>query len=359
MSREAEAIVNDFSITSDGAPPEVESCATQSFADEAYDEFKCRHERRQDRLDAKHDQVLHDAAPLLEGSPPLMALLDASADGKADGRVSERDMRRFLVAYKLNEQTESKGAYPYTPDNAQYVSDLLDGKYPHITGSNFTGFSAEALCRRAGLEKFIVHHAEDYNRLAKMFQDKLHPAERAQEAAQPEAAQPEAAQPEGVQPEVGRTAAVESTDQARSERSEAGEPPAGRGETDRRNSSAGGVDLGDTRDASRMTFDQVKDMCTFRQGEGYWHVAKRLLNAGFPADDRASDQEIMKLTNALMKLSGHTMDSKGRPYPMVHPGDLVVDFSGKMSEFSTKIPRLAESLHNLHKANIQMISELQ
>jgi hypothetical protein len=76
MSREAEAIVNDFSIQTDEPTREVESRATQSFADEAYDEFKCRHERRQDRLDSKHDQVLH---------PPTARLMDASASAICAG----------------------------------------------------------------------------------------------------------------------------------------------------------------------------------------------------------------------------------------------------------------------------------
>lgn len=287
-----------------------------------------RQERRHDRREAKHDQVLQDAARLLEGAPPLMAVLDASADGKADGRVSMRDMKRFLVQYDVNQQTDNRGQHPYTPENAQFVSELLEGKYPHITGDNFTGFSAEALARRAGLDKFIVHHAEDYAVLAQRFQEKL----------QAKQAQPgEEFTPEQPAQEPEREA------DAPAERPEA--PPV--------------PDARECAEIAEGTFDQIKDMCKFRPGEGYWHVAKRLLNAGFPAEDRASDREILMLTKTLMALSNHSLDDRGRPRPMVHPGELAIDLSGSLPKLGEKIPRLVQSLRNLHKVNMQVTKEVE
>ena len=109
------------------------------------------------------------AAPLFEGTPPLMSYLDRSSykgdNREFDGRVSVHNMNDFLKTYETMRETGQQ-AWPYTDKNAQYVRDLLDFKYPELTGENFAGFSARALCRRAGLDKVKVKHYEDYAVLA-------------------------------------------------------------------------------------------------------------------------------------------------------------------------------------------------
>lgn len=282
-----------------------------------------RQERREDRHEAKHEQVRQDAARLLEGEPPLMMVLDASADGKVDGRVSERDMRRFLKQYDVNEQTQKAQQWPYTRENAQYVSDLLDGKYPHITGDNFTGFSAEALTRRAGIDKVIVRHPSDYDILTQNFrkasgEQPVPPAE--EPVAEHSNADQEAARAEADAAARAREAAVES-------------------------------------EAARMTTDQIRDMSTFRKGEGYWHISERLLNAGFDGDNRADNTEIMQLTKMLVAANHSRIDAHGKPRPMVHPGQTIDDFSPYIPAFSAKVPRLAESMQQLYESNKQKLSE--
>jgi hypothetical protein len=291
----------------------IEKCDLRAFG---------RQERREDRREAKHDSVREDAARLLEGSPPLMLVLDASGSGQVDGRVSERDMRRFLKQYDVNEQTQNAQQWPYTKDNAQYVSDLLDGKYPHITGSNFTGFSAEALTRRAGIDQVIVRHPSDYDILLQKFQ------KGADEKAAAPAEQPKKDNREAEE------AKQHQEEEATKERQAA-------------------IEI----NAAKLTTEQIKDMGTFRKGDGYWHVSKRLLDAGFSGEDHASNTDIMKLTKLLVAANHSTIDAHGKPRPMVHPGDTINDFSPYIPAFSKQVPRLAQSMQQLFEANKQKLSE--
>jgi hypothetical protein len=109
------------------------------------------------------------------------------------------------------------------------------------------------------------------------------------------------------------------------------------------------------RDAAKMTTDQIRDMGTFRHGEGYWHVAERLLNAGFPPDDRASNTQIMALTKELVAANHSVIDAHGKAKPMVHPGDTIQDFSPYLPAISKHVPRLAQSMQQLYEANKQKL----
>lgn len=268
----------------------------------AYDRQELRHRNREER----HEGVRDAAAPLFEGSPPLMAILDASHNGECDGRVSERDMRRFLTAYEVNNRTENAGTGPYTPENAQYVSDLLNGKYPELTGENFTGFSARALARRAGLDHIKINSIDDYDQLVQVYADKTGKYDTPPEATQP--TKPEEDCGETEQP----VAAVDHTKE----------------------------------------YEQIEEMSHYRKGEGQWHVAKRLLNAGNEeGDSGASNKDIWKLTTDILSVDGtKTLDAKGRSHPVVHPGD-TAPVLGNIDQLFAVNPKLAESIHKLEKKN--------
>lgn len=270
----------------------------------AYDRQDTRHRNREER----HSGVRDAAAQLFEGSPPLMAILDASHNGECDGRVSERDMRRFLTAYEVNNKTENAGTGPYTPENAQYVSDLLNGKYPELTGENFTGFSARALARRAGLDHVKINSIDDYDQLVQVYADKTGKYDAPEEATTATTTDDCGETQEQPQP-------TESEDHIR-------------------------------------TMSQVDDMSHYRKGEGQWHVAKRLLNAGNEeGDSGASNKDIWKLTTDIMSVDGtKSLDSKGRTHPIVHPGD-DSGVMGNIDQLFAVNPKLAESIHKLEKKN--------
>ncbi len=270
----------------------------------AYDRQETRAKNREDR----HQTVRDDAAPLFQGSPPLMAVLDASHNGECDGRVSERDMRRFLTAYELNNKTENAGTGPYTPENAAYVSDLLNGKYPELTGENFTGFSARALARRAGLDHVKINSIADYDSLVAVY------------AAKTGKDTPTAADPPPV--ETHPENAVNPNPEK-------------------------------VVDDHKDLFAQVDTLSTYHKGEGQWHVAKRLLNAGNDEGDKgASNKDVWHLTQDIMALDGtKSLDAKGRTRPIVHPGDEAPVVSNIDTLFA-KNPKLAQSIFRLEKKTV-------
>lgn len=277
----------------------------------AYDRQETRHNKREE----KHESVRDAAAQLFMGSPPLMAILDASHDGTCDGRVSERDMRRFLTAYEVNNKTENAGTGPYTPENAQYVSDLLNGKYPELTGENFTGFSARALARRAGLDHVKINSIDDYDQLSAVYADKTAQTQRPEEPVQRAC--------DEAHPEHAPVTAGDAPDSA--------------------------VDPGD---GHSEIYGQIDELSHYRKGEGQWHVAKRLLNAGNDEGEAsASNQDVWKLTMDLLSVDGtKSLDSKGRSHPVVHPGDDAPVIEN-IDMLKAKNPRLAESIQKLEKKN--------
>jgi|688.fasta_scaffold183523_2 hypothetical protein len=269
----------------------------------AYDRQETRHRNREER----HENVRDVAAQLFTGSPPLMAVLDASHDGTCDGRVSERDMRRFLTAYEVNSKTENAGTSPYTPENAQYVSDLLNGKYPELTGENFTGFSARALARRAGLDHVRINSMEDYDQLVSVYADKVAQKQSPEEP---------------IQPECNNVELAATVEQA-----------------------AKPVD-------HSQVYAQIDDLSHYRKGEGQWHVAKRLLNAGNEEGDAgASNKDIWQLTMGITSVDGtKALDARGRSHPIVHPGD-DAPVVQHIDELTAQNPKLAESIQKLEKKN--------
>jgi hypothetical protein len=272
----------------------------------AYDRQETRHRNREER----HENVRDVAAQLFMGSPPLMAVLDASHNGECDGRVSERDMRRFLTACEVHSMSEGPNNGPYTPENYQYVSDLLNGKYPELTGENSTGFSARALARRAGLDHIKINSVDDYDQLVSVYADKVAQKQLPEEPVQPSC------------DDSGVSTVSTTVEQA-----------------------AKPVDHSEV-------YGQIDDLSHYRKGEGQWHVAKRLLNAGNEDGDKAaSNKDIWQLTTGIMSVDGtKALDAKGRSHPIVHPGD-DAPVVQNIDVLTAANPRLAESMQKMEKHN--------
>lgn len=282
-----------------------------------------RQERREDRRAERHDYVRDVTAKLFEGKPCLMEVLDASGNGTINGRVSERDMRRFLVACDVNDNSPNANKFPYTNENRQLVEELLNGVYPEVTGPNFTGFSAEALSRRAGLDHIIVRQPSDYDTLVGNYQKVMGTGKNETDAEPP---------------------------------AEPTEPPAAKDKDDaaeklRAAERARQLEI----QAAKETEAQLDDMSTLRKGEGYWHVSKRLLNAGFAPDQPASDQEINQVMRMMMQENHARMAKDGMARPMVHPNQVIEHKT--LFEMSQKVPRLGQSIENLYESNRKKLEQ--
>lgn len=348
------------------------------------------------------------AAPLFEGSPPLMAYLDRSSykgdNREFDGRVSVHNMNDFLKTYETMRET-GQCAWPYTDKNAQYVRDLLDFKYPELTGENFAGFSARALCRRAGLTKVSVKHYDDYAVLATSWKQAL-----AQDASFSRDAQvngnqnlpndcevptppcapvpeipckpvdaPPAVQPidtttvpeipckpvdaPPTAPHVDTTpvphpveapcsppapevpcapSVVEAPCPPPSPEAPCA-PPVAKSPCD--------VDTDLVRQHDREMRLRLEQMSTFENGGSYWRMANKFLHAGMrPCDtDDVTNRDINRLTRDFVKLNHSTIDSRGLPNPMVHPGDKV-PVAQHLQELVARHDKLARAIERMMTA---------
>ncbi|HEY9677740.1 MAG TPA: hypothetical protein V6C76_07010 [Drouetiella sp.] len=307
----------------------------------AYDRQSNRHRKHEER----HEGVRDVAAPLFEGSPPLMAVLDAQSNGVCDGRVSEKDMRRFLAQCEMNNHTDNAGNSPYTPENAQYVSDLLNGAYPELTGPNDTGFSARALARRAGMDRVVINSIDDYDQLSAIYAQKTG-KEIGQSQAQSAEAQVVTQTPgDAMQQDPCDVAQQKPADVVKQK------DPCEVEKTDP--CDVKGAVKDDSVKLDIDIFSQIDGMSHYRKGEGQWHVAKRLLNAGnSEADAAASNRDIWKLTNDIMHVDGtRALDARGRSHPIVHPGD-VAPVLGNIDKLFANNPKLAESIFKMERKNI-------
>ncbi len=91
-------------------------------------------------------------------------------------------------------------------------------------------------------------------------------------------------------------------------------------------------------------------MAHYRKGEGQWHVAKRLLNAGNEeGDSGASNKDIWQLATGIMAVDGtKALDARGRSHPIVHPGD-DAPILGNIDQLFAANPQLAASFDKLER----------
>jgi AcrR family transcriptional regulator len=312
------------------------------------------------------------AAPLFEGTPPLFAYLDRSSykgdNREFDGRVSVHNMHDFLKTYETMSEM-GQNQWPYTEKNAQYVRDLLDFKYPELTGENFAGFSAQALCRRAGLTKMSVKHYEDYAVLATAWKQALsedvsfrqdiqnvkvteqisvqeRPCVPPVDTTCPQIAPEKPCAPVVEMPppvlEIPCTQPAE-TPCAPVEKA----PLAPKSNCD---SDAGS----DAELASRHDREvrlRLEQMSTFDKGGSYWRMASKFLHAGMrPCDtDDVTNQDINRLMRSFVKINHSTINRKGLPNPMVHPGD-TVPVSEHLEELVARHDKLAKAIERMMNA---------
>jgi hypothetical protein len=286
----------------------------------AYD----RQDTRQRNREERHEGVRDVAAPLFEGSPPLIAILDASHNGECNGRISGSDLRRFLTACEVNNKTENAGTGPYTPENYAYVTDLLDGKYPELTGEGSPAFSARSLARRAGLDHVKINSMDDYAALAAEYVGKTS-AKNVEQAA----VSTTETNPCDIKEQPKETCVEEAAKPT---------PPVDHSEV----------------------YKSVDELSHYRKGEGQWHVAKRLLNAGNDDGDKsASNKDVWHLTKDILSVDGtKSLDAKGRSHPIVHPGDDAPVLSN-IDKLFAQNPKLAESIFRLEKKNVAAAAKAQ
>lgn len=301
------------------------------------------------------------AAPLFEGSPPLIAYLDRSSykgtNREFDGRVSAHNMRDFLKTYET-ESAMGRNEWPYTEKNAQYVRDLLDFKYPEITGENFAGFSTKALCRRAGLTKVRVKDYEGYAVLAESwkqatqedstFRQDVQASHERNDAAE---AAKRIANPCDT-PKVQDPCDVPPPAPPAKDPCEVVPPPKAQDPCDvppvtKPCDVPQPCGMSEAEKAARFQAD-LDRMSTFERGSTYWGISKKLLHAGMQPGDRddITNRDIHRLTRSLLEISyAHTND-KGIPNPMPHPRDRV-HVREHIDELAVKHEKLARALDRL------------
>jgi hypothetical protein len=299
------------------------------------------------RKEQREAYVREIAAPLFEGSPPLMSYLDRSSykgdNREFDGRVSVHNMNDFLKTYETMRET-GQTAWPYTDKNAQYVRDLLDFKYPELTGENFAGFSARALCRRAGLTKVSVKHYEDYAVLAASWKQALNE----------DASFSRDVQLSKVSNSAGADSAV-AVSTINKVPCDVPPPPC---PPVREVPCAAPVpkspceaDAELARQHDRAMKLRLEQMSTFENGGSYWRMANKFLHAGMrPCDTNdVTNQDINRLTRDFVRLNHSTIDRRGLPNPMVHPGDSV-PVAQHLQELVARHHKLARAIERMLNA---------
>ena len=107
-----------------------------------------RQEHRAERRVYNQNEVAKAAEPLLDNHEELARFLDARKDGsEGNGFISRHEMKTFLKNYK-----EHQGEGLYTPENAEYVNELLHGENARVHNPPFHGFAIDRLEKRAGMK---------------------------------------------------------------------------------------------------------------------------------------------------------------------------------------------------------------
>jgi hypothetical protein len=348
------------------------------------------------------------AAPLFEGSPPLIAYLDRSSykgtNREFDGRVSSHNMRDFLKEYETM-SAMGNAEWPYTERNAQYVRDLLDFKYPELTGENFAGFSAQALCRRAGLTKMSVKSYDDYAVLSTAWKQAVvedssfredvrasHEAEAAAAAAKTAKPCDPAPEPNGPcdvtpldtvhdgrpmpkdgdillgdnQPQTTTPCDVPPPPKTQTSGPCEVAPPKAQEPCEVAPQPASPCDTPKQpcgpSEAEREAYFKVQldKMTTFRDGGSYWRMSRKLLHAGMQKGDvdDVTNKDINRLTRSLLGINHAHTDAKGLPVPMCHPGDKV-DVQSNIVKLSLEHEKLARAFERMMNTQVEHQEEQQ
>jgi hypothetical protein len=129
------------------------------------------------KKNAEKQTARDDQAPLFKGTPPLISVLDGANDNNnQDGTVGTNDMKRYLEDYNRftnNGATKAPDGSPYTPENAKYVQEILDGKHPSVSDGG--RFNLDDLSDKGGMATKDISSAGDYDSVVSDF-NKMQPA---------------------------------------------------------------------------------------------------------------------------------------------------------------------------------------
>lgn len=250
--------------------------------------------RKQDKTNAKHEfqaAERESMAPLFQESgcenAPLLKYLNSRT---VNGRVTVNEMNRFL------DECDARRCNPdetFNQQNAEYVQRILNGEFDWNRAGD--GFNINKLARRGGFDAlnmkgFSSHEQleDNYNAANRVFEDKLAPNTN---EITPKT------KCEEVEEEAAARAKKEAEDAAKHKE-----------HTDKTDKVHGP--------------DVPPDLFTVNHGEGYWHVAKRLLSLD-PAY-KPTNNEIMHCMTIMMTQNQAHMQEQYPGYtPMLRPGDVV------------------------------------
>lgn len=236
---------------------------------------------RQDKTNRKHEKqesARDSMAPLFnEGDcgKPLLEYLNSRA---VNGRVTVREMERFVN--ECDRRQDNQDA-TFNDKNRDYVMHILNGDMSWNRAGD--GFQINKLARKGGfdalnMQDFSSHEdlKENYNAAKEVFEEKTAPTD---ENFTPKT------KCEEIEEEKNKVEKIEKTDK---------------------------VELVDVPDG----------IFTIRHGEGYWHVAKRLLSLN--PEHKPNNQEIMHCMTVMMsENSAHFAKQFPGYTPMLRPGDKV------------------------------------
>ena len=240
--------------------------------------------RQQDKTNVRHEkqeEARQSMEPLFEENgcenKPLLEYLNSRS---VNGRVTVNEMERFLS--ECDRRQGSQDAV-FNDKNRAYVESILNGDMGWNKAGD--GFNINKLARKAGFDALNMkefNSAEqlkaNYNAANEVFEEKTAPNK------------------------------TEITPKTKCEEIEE--------ETNKKNEK--------TEKTEKLGCIEVPDsVFTVRQGEGYWHVAKRLLSLN--PQDKPTNQEIMHCMTALMTQNSAALNKEQRHgyAPMLRPGDKV------------------------------------
>lgn len=242
---------------------------------EDIDKYMRKADKRLHKIE-KQDDALDAMGPLFEpvgcDKKPLIEYINGMH--KVNGRITVKEMERFINECNTRPQDDV-----YNEKHAQYVQDILDGKYPQFERSG-DGFNINKLGRKGGFSPGGINAPDDHVTVKENFDLRNKPIETK------EINRPDACKEKEEQEKKEHTEKTEKTEKL------------------------GCVEVPDS-------------IFKVRQGEGYWHVAKRLLSQN--PQDKPTNQEIMHCMTVLMTQNSAALNKEQlHGYaPLLHTGNVV------------------------------------
>lgn len=291
---------------------------------EDLDMYLGKHEKRisRSRLNTNARESMR---PLFAGEEPLIQHLDRNTNG----RISRNELKSFLSDYRKHQ-----GSGPYTAENAEYVKRIMDGHNNEFEKSflGMSGFSVDKLARKGGFDAVEINSRDDYAKLKSNFETADGTSKSGIASESPDEGreiiadgpEPSADEVEPFAHEVEPSAdGIEPALPDEHKWGPPGDPPPGQ-EGDAPS------DTLVTCEGLDVLQNGLKQLLTVRKGEGYWHVAKRLLESGVVTgvpQENPDNKSVFQLMNFLMHQNGANFNgnSNGKAdyKPVLHPGDVV------------------------------------